>query len=63
MLCLLDPALVRIHLLWSTDILTLRIGNFSRPGAGEFLKGFADVLGTSDSILIGLDATSDSAKV
>ncbi|KAG9235815.1 C-type lectin protein [Amylocarpus encephaloides] len=39
------------------------IGNFQLPEAGDFLKSFSDALGPSDSILVGLDATIDPAKV
>jgi len=39
------------------------IGNFSREGGAQFLKGFSDVLQSSDSMLVGLDATSDPSKV
>lgn len=38
-------------------------GNFSRDEAADFLKGFADVLSLGDSMLIGLDACHDPAKV
>ena len=38
-------------------------GNFDRHEAGWFLRGFADVLRPSDTMLIGLDACSDAAKV
>jgi len=38
-------------------------GNFSRDEAADFLKGFADVLSLGDSMLIGLDACDDPAKV
>ncbi|KAH6718083.1 C-type lectin protein [Leptodontidium sp. MPI-SDFR-AT-0119] len=39
------------------------IGNFSREGSAKFLKGFSDMLQSEDSMLVGLDATSDPAKV
>lgn len=39
------------------------IGNFSRPGAAEFLSGFAKGLKPSDSLIIGLDACKDPEKV
>ncbi|EKD20037.1 uncharacterized protein L3040_002286 [Drepanopeziza brunnea f. sp. 'multigermtubi'] len=39
------------------------IGNFSRAGGAEFLKGFAEVMQDSDLMLVGLDATEDPAKV
>ncbi|KAK0621601.1 hypothetical protein B0T17DRAFT_618029 [Bombardia bombarda] len=39
------------------------IGNFDRAEASEFLKTFADVLGHGDTMLIGLDACDDPAKV
>lgn len=39
------------------------IGNFHRPDAGSFLRGFTDALQLSDSMLIGLDETNDAAKV
>ncbi|EAW14417.1 DUF323 domain protein [Aspergillus clavatus NRRL 1] len=39
------------------------IGNFSRPGAAEFLSGFAKLLGPSDLMIIGLDACTDPDKV
>ncbi|KAH6676690.1 C-type lectin protein [Halenospora varia] len=40
------------------------IGNFHRNEAAEFLRGFSEALQTSeDSLLVGLDATSDSEKV
>ncbi|KAK2624399.1 hypothetical protein QTJ16_006349 [Diplocarpon rosae] len=39
------------------------IGNFSRAAAAQFLKGFSQVLRSSDSMLIGLDATDDPSKV
>jgi uncharacterized SAM-dependent methyltransferase len=38
-------------------------GNFDRSAASDFLKGFADMLGPSDTMLIGLDACVDAAKV
>ncbi|KAJ3519183.1 hypothetical protein NM208_g14225 [Fusarium decemcellulare] len=39
------------------------IGNFTRSEAAVFLGGFADVLGPSDSMIIGVDACSNPAKV
>ncbi|CZT42291.1 uncharacterized protein RSE6_02153 [Rhynchosporium secalis] len=39
------------------------IGNFSREGGALFLKGFSDMLQSEDSMLVGLDATSDPARV
>jgi L-histidine Nalpha-methyltransferase / hercynylcysteine S-oxide synthase len=39
------------------------VGNFSRHEAASFLRGFSEALQLSDSMLIGLDATDDPAKV
>ncbi|KAL2130440.1 hypothetical protein VTI74DRAFT_6386 [Chaetomium olivicolor] len=39
------------------------VGNFDRADAAAFLKSFADVLGPGDTMLIGLDACDDPAKV
>ncbi|KAJ9235084.1 hypothetical protein DTO207G8_8919 [Paecilomyces variotii] len=39
------------------------IGNFSRDGAAAFLRGFSELLGPSDSMLIGLDACKVPEKV
>ncbi|KAK3318271.1 C-type lectin protein [Apodospora peruviana] len=39
------------------------IGNFDREEASDFLKGFADVLGHGDTMLIGVDTCNDPAKV
>ncbi|KAJ4300534.1 hypothetical protein N0V88_003212 [Collariella sp. IMI 366227] len=39
------------------------VGNFDRADAADFLKSFADVLGPGDTMLIGLDACNDPAKV
>ncbi|KAK4466152.1 hypothetical protein QBC42DRAFT_89948 [Cladorrhinum samala] len=39
------------------------IGNFGRGDAASFLKHFADVLGHGDTMLIGVDACNDPAKV
>ncbi|KAL1863493.1 hypothetical protein Plec18170_000329 [Paecilomyces lecythidis] len=39
------------------------IGNFSREGAVEFLRGFSELLDPSDSMLIGLDACKNPEKV
>ncbi|KAH7159828.1 C-type lectin protein [Dactylonectria estremocensis] len=39
------------------------IGNFPRDKASDFLRGFADVLRPSDTLLIGVDSCSDPAKV
>ncbi|KAL8658832.1 MAG: hypothetical protein Q9226_000765 [Calogaya cf. arnoldii] len=46
-------------------ILTLgsSIGNFGREEAAAFLKGFANTLGSNDSILVGLDACQDKRKL
>lgn len=43
--------------------LTPLTGNFDRDAAGGFLKGFADTLGPTDMMLIGVDACTDPAKV
>ncbi|KFY00105.1 hypothetical protein V490_01483 [Pseudogymnoascus sp. VKM F-3557] len=50
---------------WPKCIMSLgsSIGNFHRGEAAEFLKGFADMLRPSDSMIIGLDACNDPAKV
>ena len=39
------------------------IGNFTPAAAADFLKGFSDVLGSNDSMIIGLDACQDKDKV
>ena len=39
------------------------IGNFSRPDAESFLRGFSVVLGPDSKMLIGLDACQDEDKV
>ena len=39
------------------------LGNFDRDEAAEFLKSFADVLGQGNTMLIGLDACDNPAKV
>ncbi|EGO59462.1 hypothetical protein NEUTE1DRAFT_145472 [Neurospora tetrasperma FGSC 2508] len=39
------------------------IGNFNRSDAATFLKGFTDVLGPNDKMLIGVDACNDPARV
>ncbi|KAL2681016.1 Ergothioneine biosynthesis protein 1 [[Neocosmospora] mangrovei] len=39
------------------------IGNFSRDEAAAFLGGFADVLRPSDSMIVGVDACNNPAKV
>lgn len=39
------------------------IGNFSRPDAAAFLRRFAEILQPSDTLLIGLDGTTDAKKV
>ncbi|KAL2066365.1 hypothetical protein VTL71DRAFT_2436 [Oculimacula yallundae] len=39
------------------------IGNFSREDSAKFLKGFSDMLQSEDSMLVGLDATSDPSRV
>lgn len=38
-------------------------GNFNRSEAATFLKGFSDVLGPNDKMLIGVDACNDPARV
>lgn len=38
-------------------------GNFDRDDAADFLKSFADVLGLGDTMLIGLDACDNPARV
>jgi len=43
--------------------LLTRAGNFHRPDAAAFLRGFSDALGPLDSMLIALDATDNAAKV
>jgi uncharacterized SAM-dependent methyltransferase len=49
--------------LFSNYHLLMPAGNFHRGEAAEFLKGFADMLRPSDSMIIGLDACNDPAKV
>ncbi|KAL8779261.1 MAG: hypothetical protein Q9213_007033 [Squamulea squamosa] len=46
-------------------ILTLgsSIGNFGRKEAATFLQGFANTLGSSDCLLVGLDSCQDKHKV
>ena len=39
------------------------IGNLSRTEAAGFLKGFTEILGDKDSMLIGIDACQDKDKV
>ncbi|KAJ9148910.1 hypothetical protein NKR23_g4566 [Pleurostoma richardsiae] len=39
------------------------IGNFQRDEASEFLKRFADVLSPTDTMLVGVDACNDPARV
>lgn len=39
------------------------IGNFPRDEAAQFVKQFADILGPSDSLVFGVDACQDPAKV
>ncbi|KAL1843374.1 hypothetical protein VTJ49DRAFT_1961 [Mycothermus thermophilus] len=39
------------------------VGNFDRSDAAAFLKTFADALNPGDTMLIGLDACSDPARV
>ncbi|KAM5345289.1 hypothetical protein ACJ41O_011151 [Fusarium nematophilum] len=39
------------------------IGNFNRGDAASFLRGFADVLQPSDSMIVGVDACNNPAKV
>jgi uncharacterized SAM-dependent methyltransferase len=49
--------------MYSSCHLLMMAGNFNRGDAAEFLKGFADMLRPSDSMIIGLDACNDPAKV
>ncbi|KAK4140359.1 C-type lectin protein [Dichotomopilus funicola] len=39
------------------------VGNFGRADAADFLKGFSDVLGPGDAMLIGLDGCANPARV
>ncbi|KAH6631559.1 C-type lectin protein [Chaetomium tenue] len=39
------------------------VGNFDRGDAAAFLKGFSDVLGPGDTMLLGMDACDDPARV
>ena len=39
------------------------LGNFNREDAANFLTGFSQTLGPSDSMLVGLDACKDPEKV
>ena len=39
------------------------VGNFSREEAGDFLKGFAETLGPSDSMIVALDGCKEADKV
>lgn len=39
------------------------LGNFTRSKAADFLKGFSDILGSRDAVLIGLDACQDKDRV
>lgn len=39
------------------------IGNFKAHGAVNFLRSFSEYLSPQDTILVGLDATQDPAKV
>ncbi|KAL1303525.1 hypothetical protein AAFC00_006900 [Neodothiora populina] len=39
------------------------VGNFDRAGAAQFISEFADVLTHSDTLLVGVDACTDSEKV
>lgn len=39
------------------------LGNFSRPDAARFLRGFAKLLAPPDFMIVGLDACKDSDKV
>ena len=39
------------------------IGNFNRSEVADFLKGFADILGPTDTMLVGLDACQDKNKI
>ena len=50
-------------LIFPLDPYSLLPGNFRRHEAPDFLKQFSNVLRQSDLLLIGLDATSDPAKV
>lgn len=39
------------------------VGNFPRPDASAFLKGFGDMLNPGDALLVGLDGCSDGDRV
>lgn len=39
------------------------IGNFTHAEATDFLKGFSDVLGPNDTMVVGVDACQDKDKV
>lgn len=39
------------------------VGNFSRPDAAAFLKGFAAITTPADNILVAIDGTKDPSKV
>lgn len=39
------------------------VGNFSRPEAASFLKGFADTMIPEDSLIVAVDGTKDASKV
>ncbi len=43
--------------------MAVSVGNFDRIDAAAFLKEFSDVLGPGDTMLIGLDACADPARV
>ena len=45
------------------NTLNVRVGNFSRDEASDFLKSFADVLSPVDRMIVGLDACNDPARV
>lgn len=48
-----------------TVILTMgsSLGNFNRPAAAEFLAQYAQILGPSDLLVVGLDGCTDPDKV
>lgn len=46
-----------------THAFTATTGNFRRDEASDFLRGFSEVLRPGDSMIIGVDACSDPAKV
>lgn len=39
------------------------VGNLASPETAGFMKGFSDVLGSNDSMIIGMDACRDRKKV